>query len=162
MTKRRLPVTFENALTRLAGTIGWAEVARICGAAERTVRNWSDPDTSAAITLDAALALDLAWRGEGGEGAPMFQCYRLRLEADAVDCFAAGDQLALAAARTAKESGEAIESAIIASRPGATEADRHAAEKELEEAISAATTTLATLRAGRRGGRGGQEEAAHG
>ena len=59
MTKVRSPLTFELALTKVAAVIGWPRVAEVCGQAERTVRNWSDVDTSARVNMDAALRLDV-------------------------------------------------------------------------------------------------------
>jgi hypothetical protein len=80
MTKTRAPLTFELALTKVAGHIGWEKAAEIVGQAERTVRNWSEPDTTASITLDAALKLDEEFHKAGGHGSPFFQCYATRLE----------------------------------------------------------------------------------
>ena len=155
MTKRRPPLTAELALTEVAVLIGWDRVAEIAGQAERTVRNWSDPDTGpaagASITMDVALALDVAFRVAGGEGAPMLQYYSTRLEADTVE--ASADRIALArhAAQAAKEGGEAIAAVIAAAMPGASPQELARAELELVESIAAQTNTLATLRAGRRG-----------
>jgi hypothetical protein len=149
MTKQRSPLTFENALTTVASLIGWAAVAQICRKAETTVRNWSDPDTSAAVTLDAALELDKAYLIAGGEGAPFQLCYSIRLDADTIDACPERDALIASAGKIAKESGEAVEATIFAARAGATLADSALAERELEESIAAQTTTLARLRAAR-------------
>lgn len=151
MTKRRAPLTFELALTKIAALIGWDNAAAIVGQAERTVRNWSDPDTSARITLDSALALDVAYAAAGGEGSPMHECFTARLKAERAEACAGAEALARSAAETAKESGEANAALFAAIRPGATDTDLLLAERELEESISASTNTLATLRAGRRG-----------
>ncbi len=146
MTKRRPPCSFENALTKIAGIIGWPRAAQIVGQAERTVRNWSDPDTGAGINLDAALALDVAYQAAGGDGTPILQCYVTRLQADTRDALFSSDAIAHAAARTAKEGGEAVAAAIAAARPGATAADFVVAEREIEESIVAQTDTLAAIR----------------
>lgn len=151
MTKLRAPLTFELALTKIAGLIGWDRAAAIVGAAERTVRNWSDPDTSSAVTLDAALQLDVEFRRAGGDGAPMLQCYATRLRVDTVAACPSSAAIARAAATAAKEAGEAIAAVIAAAQPGATPAETARAELELEESISAQTNTLATIRARRTG-----------
>lgn len=152
MTKGRDPLTFELALTKVASKIGWEQCAEIVGQKDRTVRNWSDPDTSAKISLDAALRLDVAFRVAGGEGPPpMFECYAARLEADTATACADLSALNAKIAKAAKEGGEAIAAAIAAAQPGATDSVRARAELELEESRSAITDTLATLRAGRRG-----------
>ena len=155
MTKLRAPLTFELALTKIAAVIGWARAAEIVGQSERTVRGWSEPDTSAGITLKAALQLDIAYVAAGGEGPPpMLQCYQTRIETDTA--IATADKIALArqAATAAKEGGEAIAAVIMAAQPGASDQEVARAELEVEESIAAQTAALATLRAGRRPGAG--------
>ncbi|HEY0626705.1 MAG TPA: hypothetical protein VGD10_08215 [Allosphingosinicella sp.] len=151
MTKRRSPLTFENALAQVASKIGWDGAAKIIGRADRTIRNWSDPDTSAGITLDKALELDLAYAAQGGEGYPLFQCFSTRLEVDAANLFASKEAIVRSLASAVKENGEAVSAALSATLPGATEADFIVAERELEESIAADTHALATIRAGRTG-----------
>lgn len=151
VTKRRPALSFHLALTKIAGVLGWDRAAAIVGQAERTVRNWSDPDTSSSITIDAALALDVAYRAAGGDGAPMFQCYSTRLEVDTQEALFSTDAIARAASALAKESGEAVSAAIDASRPGASPLQLARAELEIEEMVAAGTATLAQIRAGRPG-----------
>src|SRR4051812_14366931 len=151
MTKLRAPVSFERALIRIADVLGWPKVAEIAGKDERTVRNWSDPDTTATVTLDVALRLDVAFRAAGGEGAPLFQVYALRLEADTRGACADSRRLAELTAKAAAEGGEAIAALVVAAQPGATLQQRARAEMEAEEAIQALTESLAQVRAGGRG-----------
>jgi hypothetical protein len=149
MTKVRAPLTFENALTKVAAVIGWEEVARITGQAERTVRNWSEPDTTAAISLEAALKLDVALHAAGGEGFPFFRCYATRLDADSLAACPGREELIASAATASRESGEAVAASLLATRPSATQADLAIAERELEESIEAKTNLLAAVRARR-------------
>jgi hypothetical protein len=149
VTKLRAPLTFENALTRAAATLGWARVAEICGQAERTVRNWSEPDTTARITLEASLELDVACLAAGGEEAPFFRCYATRLDLESLAACPGREQLLASAARAARESGEAVAASLTASHPSAGRPDYAIAERELEEAISAYTNLLAALKARR-------------
>jgi hypothetical protein len=146
MTKRRLPLTFENALTKVAGVIGWPEVARICGQVERTCRNWSEPDTTAAISLDAARKLDVAFLAAGGEGAPFLICYATRIEADSLAATPGREQLLDSIGKAARESGEAVCATLSAALPNASPAHFAIAERELEESICALTHSLAALR----------------
>jgi len=147
MTKVRRPLTFENALTKVAGAIGWPEVARICGYAESTVRNWSDPDTTARMTLEAAFRLDLAFRSAGGEDAPFLLCYATRMEAELLAVSADRQKLVAAAGLVARETGEALAATLAAADPNATTADFILAEREIEEAISSKQNMLSTIRA---------------
>lgn len=149
MTKRRLPLTFENALTRIAGELGWTKVAEICGVQERACRNWSDPDTTQAISMEAALRLDVAFHAAGGQGSPFLQCYATRLDAEQLAANPGRERLLECAGRASKEAGEAIAAALAAAMPGAHPADFVVGEKELEEAIDALTHTLAALKARR-------------
>lgn len=158
MTKRRLPLTFENALTKVAGHIGWTDTARICGQAERTVRNWSDPDTTASITLDAALKLDVAYHAAGGEGAPFLLCYATRVDAESLAACPGREALLASVARAALESGEAVAATLLAALPNASPAHFAIAERELEESISALTHSLAALRLRRKAALEGDEE----
>lgn len=145
MTKLRHPLTFHRALTRVAGVIGWDGAAEECGVAERTVRNWSDPDADAEISLRDALRLDIAYQRAGGRGAPLFECYALRLDTEGVRAHGDADSLVTASAATAKEAGEAVSALIHASRQSATEADRREARREAEEAIAALTKHITML-----------------
>ena len=145
MTKLREPLTFEHGLARIAGLIGWDSVARICRQSERTVRNWSDPDTSASIRIDDALALDIAWQAAGGEGAPMLQVYMRRLELEAAAACGSSAALSEKTSKAAKEAGEAIAALVLAARPGATPADKAIAKREAVQAIDALTSTVPML-----------------
>ena len=147
MTKRRDALTFENALSKVAGHIGWPRTAEIVGQAERTVRNWSDPDTTASITLDAALKLDVEYHNAGGEGAPFLLCYATRIDTERLMGSPERQALIAGAARSAKEAGEAIEAILKAAHAAASLADVAIGKREIEEAISALTNSLATLQA---------------
>lgn len=147
MTKQRDALTFENALARIAGRIGWGEVARICKVKERAARNWSDPDTSSAVRLEQALALDLAFLAAGGKGPPLLYCYADRLEIALLDVAVDRHELVAGVAVAARENGEALAASLAAARPGASRADFAIAEREIEEAITAKKTILTSIRA---------------
>lgn len=146
MTKRRAALTYELALTKVAGLIGWPRTAEIVGQAERTVRNWSDPDCSPNIRLDAAEKLDIAFAEAGGRGSPFGEVYHTRLKTSLANSFGSAEAIAEAAAVSAKEGGESVAAAIAAARPDAGDADYAAAERELEESIAADTATLSAIR----------------
>lgn len=137
MTKRRAPLSLDAALARIAGQLGggWGEMAGLAQRQERTVRNWGDPDTAESIPLGAAIVLDTAFQASGGEGAPLFECYALQLELACIDRFADAHALGRHAETVVRECGEAGAALIRASRPDATEADRRAAAREIEEAL---------------------------
>jgi hypothetical protein len=148
MTKVRPPLTIPNAITRVAGLIGWDAAAGAVDMIERTVRNWSDPDTPAEIPVWAAIRLDAAYIAAGGDGAPILQCYENLLDIAQAHACADSDALAEQTAVAAKESGDAVAALVRASRRGASRTDRAIAARETEEAIAALKNTLPNLAAG--------------
>lgn len=151
MTKLRPPLSIEQALVRIAGQIpgDWNAMAAVTGKAERTVRNWSDPDTPDDISMRAAILLDLEFQKCGGIGAPINDVYALLLKTGQQDKFACQAELAAATIAEVKESADAIAAQIAAAQPGATRSDIDRAIREKEEDIAAATRSLALLRAAR-------------
>lgn len=142
MTKPRAPLTYDNALAKIAGVIGWEAMGRAVGQAERTVRDWGDPDIERGCPIEAAELLDLSYQSAGGEGAPMHDTFALRLDCARQLRFA--DQVAIArgTCTLTREAGEAIEALILLTLPGATELQRHTAARELEEFIAAGRAIL--------------------
>lgn len=149
MTKRRAPLTFERALTRVADSIGWEGAASICGQAPRTVRNWSEPDTSASLSLEAALRLDVAHVEKTGEDAPFLTCYAIRLDLARQAASPDSDELVRRVAIVGKEGGDAIAASLNAVQPHATVEQIDQAITETAEAISALQANIACLRARR-------------
>lgn len=143
MTKRREPLTFHSALTKVAALIGWDRCGAICGVTERAVRNWSDPDTESEIRMLDAERLDRAHLAAGGDHAPFHRVYSLRLEIAQRE--AASRDLMATAAHAAKEGGEAVQALILAAAPDATPEMRRTARKEGQEAIDALTESLAAI-----------------
>lgn len=148
MTKPRPPLTVDLALTRIAALIGWDAMAIACNQSERTVRNWSDPDTRERCPVEAGIALDLAYQQAGGEGAPIYETYGLLLEAARAERFRDQAQLAAHTMTVIRESAEAHAALVAASRTGATDADRRLAAKEVQEAVTALTQTIPVLTGG--------------
>lgn len=144
MTKVRCPASFADAVTRVAGRLGWDGASQAVGKAERTVRNWSDPDTGAVPTIDDALRLDAAYLAAGGGEPPLLSVFQLRLGwADGPAADAA--ELAAAAATAAREAGEFSAAMMAAAQPGASRIDRQIAVREGLEAAAAITATVQKL-----------------
>lgn len=147
MTKIRAPLTFEQAIARIAGHLGWEEAAKMIGKKERTLRDYGDPDHDAQISLENALILDAAYVAAGGEGRPIEQCYSLRLDAEAAASGHDDEAQARLVAEAASETGDALAALIAAIRPGATPADKALARRETEQAVNSLTNTLPMLEA---------------
>lgn len=136
MTKPRVPISFGQAIARIAGVIGWDEAGLLCGRAGRTARLWSETDKTASPTLEQAIALDSAYLAAGGLGAPILECYALKVDVQLADSLACRIALTEDIGTLARESGEAISFALLAARPGSTPKDMHRALGEAEEAVS--------------------------
>lgn len=151
MTKVRAPLSIDAALSRINDFLpgGWAEMGGITGRAARTVRNWSDPDTGEQCPIDCAIALDLAYVAAGGECAPLFEAYSLKLEMASMERFACNIALARHTADVIREGGEAHSALVRATLPGATRADREEARREVAEALDFLKRTLPLLEADR-------------
>ena len=146
MTKLREPITFNRALTSVADLIGWDRCAAICGVSERTVRNWSDPDTDSEIRLIDARRLDAAYLAAGGDHAPFHHTYALQLELGARAPIDAAEALSSAAGSAAKETGEAVAAMLTAASREICQAAARNAEREIKEAIDALGKGLDALR----------------
>ncbi len=94
MTKRREPLSLEDAVFLVHATLGDSRVEEITGKSARLVRMWSDPDDDAhRIPLIQALRLD---RGmvQRGEAPPILTAYRTELRRTADAALSPGDPLA--------------------------------------------------------------------
>lgn len=145
MTKSRDPLTFEDAVTKIAAEIGWDGCAAAVGKTERLVRYWSDPDEDREPSITQALKLDAAYRAKTGSNlAPMLSVYAHKLGLDGF-CPETGAALIHLAAKVARETGEAAAAAMEAALPGATQSTRATAIREIDEGIEALTETRAAL-----------------
>lgn len=145
MTKPRLPVTFDNALTAIAAQIGWPAMAGTVGQAERTVRDWGDPDTGRDVPIRSAVALDIAFQKAGGVGAPMLDTYTLLVERAREEAFFCQIELHRRTIEVIREGSEAEVALLMATLPDADEQTRRAAAREVEQNISALKRTLPLL-----------------
>lgn len=145
MTKARAPLTFQDAVTKIAAEIGWDGCAAAVGKTERLVRYWSDPDEDREPSITQALKLDAAYRAKtGSNSAPLLTAYAHLLGVDGF-CPESGAALIALAASVARETGEAAAAVMEAALPGATDAKRAACVREVDEAIEALATTRAAL-----------------
>lgn len=147
MTKARDPLSFEDDLGMMVARLGAAAVRTVAGGpAERTLRDWADPDTPRTPPIAACFALDCAWRAAGGPGAPFFDTYRRLLETESA--VAIGIDFATLPDLTGiviREGAQAEIALMTAMLPGATPADRRTAVREVEESIAAFEATIPLL-----------------
>ena len=146
MTKLRAPVTWADAMTRVAGTLTFAGARKIVTRSDSLVRKWSDASTGKLPTIEQALRLDTAHRAHGGEGAPFFDTYAALLEIRVSQAMACRIALAEDLAGAARDYGDVISTAIAVTLPGATDRDVLRALAETEEAYSRTGRLLRRLK----------------
>lgn len=153
MTKLRPPLHIGQALDRIAGFLpnSWQDMAEICAVeSPNTVRAWGDPDKpDRQLSLERAIALDIAYQRAGADGRPLFETYALQVEVAREQAFASEIELARRTCAVIRESGQAHEAMVNATLPSATAADRDKAIRELEDVIREVTSSIALLRAPR-------------
>lgn len=153
MTKVRPPLHIGQALDRIAGFLpnGWQDMATVCGVdSAHTVRAWGDPDKpERQLSLERAIALDIAYQRAGGDGRPLFETYALQVEVAREQAFACEVELARRTCAVIRESGQAHEAMVNATLPSATQADREKAIRELEDVLREVTSSIALLRSPR-------------
>ena len=147
MTLPRQPATFENALSDIAKVLGWDGCGTVLGKSESHVRKLGAPDTERELSLRDAVRLDAAYRRAGGEGAPLLECYALKLDMGAPVAPASPDCLLSGAERAAKENGEAVAAAIGLATRSNDPAARLTAIREIEEAVNELSRLLTGIHA---------------
>ena len=145
MTLPRRPATFARALAQIADLLGWDGCAEVLGKSESHVRKLGAPDTERELSLRDAVRLDAAYRRAGGEGAPLLECYALKLDMGAPVIPANQDCILTGAKRAAKENGEAIAAAISLATSTDDPVARQDAIREIEESIAENTRLLARI-----------------
>lgn len=143
MTIVRKPATFERALSAIAELLGWDGCADVLGKSESHIRKMGTPDTDRELSIRDAVRLDAAYRRAGGEGAPLLECYALKLDIHMPSGTACTDTMLSGAQAVAKESGEAVAAIIRLAGNVDDPKARIAALREIEEAVTD-LTRLAT------------------
>jgi hypothetical protein len=137
MTKLRVPHTWAEAATRVAGELGYAEAGLVVGRSERTIYEWANPDTATRPSLEQMIALDAAYIAAGGEGAPFLAAHAHQLDLTSAALTADRSALVEAVQTTARECGEAIDAALTVSAPNASPIETHRALVQANEAHQA-------------------------
>lgn len=146
MTKRRAPLTVENALFRVLGELTVERAAEVTGRAPAYLRAIADPDRREQLTVIDLLALD-SEAIRCGHGAPLFETVGALLKSVQSEVFA--DELAIAdvLGELLKEDAEAHQALCRAMRPGAPFGSVEAALVELEQSAHAHQRGMTVLRA---------------
>lgn len=135
MTIVRKPATFERALSVIADRLGWDGCADVLAKSESHIRKMGTPDTDRELSMRDAVRLDAAYRRAGGEGAPLLECYALKLDLQVTGEAPSADAMLNGAQAVAKESGEAVAAIISLARNLHDPKSQADALRETEEAI---------------------------
>jgi hypothetical protein len=137
MTKHRPPLSFDAALARIVGQLpgGYEDAAKVANRAVSTIRNWGIPDRDEVVPIDCALALDVAYRGAGGIGAPFLEAFTAQLEKALSNRFAGADELLLLLPEVLRENSEAEVAIVTAAKAQAGSRDYRETLREIDEAM---------------------------
>lgn len=138
-------MTIENTLFKILGKITIEKAAAITGREAGYLRSLSDPDSRYRLSVDDAVVLDIEYRAQGGLTFPLYETYGQLLEQANAERFSDAAALHLQAVEVIREGGQAHAALVTASLPGATDADKRTAAKELEEAADTIAATLPML-----------------
>lgn len=146
MTKRRAPVTIDDALYRVLGTLSVEHCASVTGRKPHYLRALADPDKREQLTVLDLVKLD-SENIRLGNGAPLFETVGHILKSVQAEIFA--DQLAIGdiAAELLKEHADAHQALFASVRPGATRVEFERALRELVEAEQISQRAIVVLRA---------------
>lgn len=145
MTKPRDPVTIENTLKIVLGTLR-GRAATTTGRDAEYLHTMSDPAKPGQLTVRDVVALDLEWRAAGHVGYPLSETIGLMIESGAAERFAEEHAYGQLAQSWLKESCEATPLVVEAMHPGATVQIMETALRELEHADSAIAPLSASLK----------------
>ncbi|WP_294319672.1 hypothetical protein [uncultured Sphingomonas sp.] len=119
MTLPRTPKTSFHAVQRIAEFFGGTKAAApILGVKYRRLHDWTYQETASCPSFAQAIALDIAYRAAGGEGAPLFEAYASHLDLSFNELTACHAALAADLAEASREFGDAWAAATALIVPG--------------------------------------------
>ncbi|MGW8136877.1 hypothetical protein ACWGNZ_14855 [Sphingomonas zeae] len=137
MTQLRAPRTYAEAITRVAGVIGWDEICRLTGRALRSARYWSQTNCTTVPSIVQAQTLDAAYIAAGGQGSPFLDAFEFQLGIQVQRQEACTRELLSEIAVASKEAGDAIAAAIRITQSNPSPLDVHRALAEVEQSAGA-------------------------
>ncbi len=147
MTKLREPVSLENALYSVLGSIKIERAAAVTGREPHYLRAAADPDKDQQLTVRDLELLDLEAHAQHGRGFPLYEALGRRLECARSERFV--DEVAIAGAliELLRESGEAGAAMAAATMPTNNNVETlTTALRELEQSHAANGDAIAIVR----------------
>jgi len=145
MTQLRAPRTYDEAITRIAGVIGWDRICQLTGRAVRSARYWSQPNCRTVPSIAQAQDLDAAYIAAGGPGSPFLDAFEFQLGQQLQRQDACTRELLSEIAIASKEFGEAMAAAIRVTQSNASPQDVYIAFAEVEQSARAIDALMRRL-----------------
>jgi hypothetical protein len=133
VTKARTPDSFADAMTKVIAFIGAPAAAKAVDRCERTLYEWANPDSHTLPSLMQALALDTAYRLDGGEDAPFRDAFGQQLDNEVKQQDACRRELVNDSIDFIREASELHAALFNAAQPGASQRDHHRAMVEVQQ-----------------------------
>ncbi len=146
MTCERDPVTIENRLRLVYGTLTIEHAMELTGKSEGYLTALTLPSRREKLCFRDAEILDLAYHQKTGQGFPLFEAYGLRLETAGAGRFAEAAAIADLARKAAKEGGEAVAALVDAAMSNGDPQVLKRTLRELEEADAVTTQSITAVR----------------
>ena len=145
VTQLRAPQTYDEAITRIAGVIGWDRICQLTGRALRSARYWSQPNCKTVPSIAQAQALDAAYIAAGGAGSPFLDTFEFQLGQQLQRQEACTRELLTEIAVATKECGDAMSAALGVVSSNASPLSAHRAFAEVVEAQRAIDALMRRL-----------------
>ncbi len=145
MTIDRPTETFDQAVTTVAGGIGWLAMSKITKRTNCTITYSSQPNCKTTPTLRQAAALDAAYRAAGGNDAPLTYALAYAVDVQYSNETACYRALAADTAQFVREAGELGAALIDAVQPGASPRARNRALVKAQQVETALDAILRRL-----------------
>ncbi len=134
MTIEREPVTIEDRLRLVYGTLKMERVMALTGKSEGYLTALILPSRRETLSMLLAEQLDLEYHRVTGQGFPLYEALGLRLETAGAGRFAEAAVIAQLARQFAKEGGEAIAAMVDAAMSSGDPDTLKKTLRELEDA----------------------------
>lgn len=147
MTKLREPVSMENALYLVLGSITIERAAEVTGREPHYLRAAADPDKDQQLTARDLELLDLEAHAQHGRGFPLYEALGRRLDCARADRFVDEAAIARSLIELLRENGEATAAMAAVTLPSNNSIEAlTTALRELEQSDAATGAAIAIVR----------------
>lgn len=147
MTLPRETLSIENALMRVLGALQIEHAAEVTGRKIHYLYAIVNPNKREQLTVLDMIKLDIAHMRTPTGGAPLFDTVSTIIHAVRAEIYADAVALGAAAVDVIREGGQAHAALCKVSQPNATDRERRAALRELEESQLETAKAIALLTA---------------